>query len=85
MPSKKFKLTALSAGVAAAMGAAPPSMAQQDDALEEIVIQSRTALCLAKKIKQLSRSFMAKNCKLTALSAGVAAAMYSNQLNLFNY
>lgn len=38
MPSKKFKLTALSAGVAAAMGAAPPSMAQQDDALEEIVI-----------------------------------------------
>ena len=38
MASSKFKLTALSAGVAAAIGAAPPALAQQEETLEEILI-----------------------------------------------
>ncbi len=37
MSKNKFKLTALSAGIAAALGSAPPALAQQDG-LEEIVI-----------------------------------------------
>ena len=38
MKTKTFKLTALSAGIAAAVGAAPHGLAQQDGGLEEIVI-----------------------------------------------
>ena len=38
MASITFKITALSAGIAMALGTAPPVLAQQDDAVEEIVV-----------------------------------------------
>ena len=38
MVSKTFRLTALSAGIAIALGAAPPTLAQEDDVIEEIIV-----------------------------------------------
>ncbi len=38
MTSRKFRLTALSAGVAAAIGSAPPVLAQDEETLEEILV-----------------------------------------------
>ena len=37
MATKKFQATALSTGIAIALGAAPPTLAQEDE-LEEIVV-----------------------------------------------
>ena len=38
MTSSKFRLTALSAGIAAAIGSAPPVLAQDEETLEEILV-----------------------------------------------
>ena len=38
MTSSKFRLTAISAGIAAAIGSAPPVLAQDEEALEEILV-----------------------------------------------
>lgn len=38
MASKTFKMTALSAGIAIALGSAAPTIAQEDDAIEEVIV-----------------------------------------------